>query len=111
MNPFVLVSVTIPGTKSKGAKTFTHKKGGTNPTWDYGIEFQLPELVLARNYHLLCEIKNCGGFFVRKIGHATVPLNDLLAGAAAGEKIRYPVVSGGKTKGVIIISHKLKVNG
>ncbi|KAI3707260.1 hypothetical protein L6452_25613 [Arctium lappa] len=86
------------------------KGGGTNPTWNFPMEFIFDEAAALENRRtLIVKIKAVGMFMNTKLGEVHVPIKELLETQGnAMQLVSFPVIRkrSGKQKGDLNFSYK-----
>ncbi|KAL8209905.1 hypothetical protein R6Q57_006637 [Mikania cordata] len=112
MDVYAVVYINGAVNQDQKQKTPVDKDGGSNPTWNYPMKFQINESDALQNRStLVVKIKTEGMFGDKDLGEVHVPIKELLEGASTGGKplqfVSYQVRKpSGKPKGELSFSYK-----
>ncbi|XP_047335884.1 protein SRC2-like [Impatiens glandulifera] len=113
MDVYAVVFISGDSKSSEKFKTTIDRAGGTNPSWNFPIQFSIDESAARQNRLTLVINLRCHRFLCDKnIGEIRVPIKDLLAPAAAGvnrpQFVTYQVrkPSGSPRGGELLFSYK-----
>ncbi|XP_047335883.1 protein SRC2-like [Impatiens glandulifera] len=91
MDVYAVVFISGDSKSSEKFKTTIDRAGGTNPSWNFPIQFSIDESAARQNRLTLVIILRCDrSLGDKKIGEIRVPIKDLLAPAPAGGGVNKP---------------------